>query len=642
MKTNHCWGFALDRPEGKSIGELIASGRPLLYDGAIGTELYNMGIFINKCFEEVNLTAPHTVKRLHESYLEAGAEIICTNSWGANKFKLREFNLGDQVVAINHAAARIAREAAGRGALVAGSIGPLGIRIEPWGPTSLSEAREAFRQQAQALLDGGVDFITLETFSDISVLEQAVKGVRDASTDTVIFAHVVINTDYNMPLGTPLAWAVRQLDDWPVEVIGLNCSVGPAPMYSAIEKIRAISQKPLSLLPNAGLPKLVDGRQIYLSTPDYLAKFTKDFLQKGVQFVGGCCGTTPAHIKAMANSFRHFRAMHRDPLAGEEATLGAAEGKERAGTTHAARPTPHSPAAKSSWAAMLQAGRKVYSVELLPPTGLGIHKLIEKARFLRENGVNAINIPDGPRASARMSAILTAVMVEQQAGIESILHYACRDRNLLSMQSDMIGAHAIGLRNMLLVTGDPPKMGSYPNATGVFDVDAIGLTNMVTRLNQGSDLGGRDLGEPTMISTGVASNPVARDLEHELKRFRYKVEAGAEWTITQPVFSKEPLMRFLDHIHRNGLAIPVVVGIWPLVSFRNALFMNNEVPGVEIPDAVMERMSKFTDPDDMKKAGVEIAQEIIGEILQDVAGIQMSAPFGNASLALTALQLNQS
>ncbi len=627
---------------------MIRERTPLLFDGAIGTELYNMGIFVNKCFEEVNLHSSHIVKSLHQSYLDAGAEVLSTNSWGANIFKLREFSLADQVEEINLAAVRLAKESANGRAYILGSMGPLGIRIEPWGPTSLEEARAAFAQQARALLQGGVDGISLETFADISVLDQAVRGVRDVSADIPLFAHVVIGTDYNLPLGTPLPWALQQLHNWPVDVIGLNCSVGPASMFTAIEKLRAVSSKPLSLMPNAGLPKLVDGRQIYLSTPEYFAKFTKDFLQQGVQFIGGCCGTTPLHIRAMANSFRHFRAMQQSgdgkpiDISGSDNLSGSFKKQtftSLAGTTATQQETKDlSP--KSNWARSIRSGEKVYSVELLPPAGLGMEKMFEKAQVLKQAGVHAINIPDGPRASARMSAILTAVMLEQKVKIETILHYTCRDRNLLGMQSDIIGGHAIGLRNMLLVTGDPPKMGSYPNATGVFDVDAIGLTNMVHRLNQGQDLGGRDLGEPTRISIGVAANPAAKNLDHEKKRFRFKVEAGAEWSITQPVFAKDTLLRFLDYMDQEGIQIPIIAGIWPLVSYRNALFMHNEVPGIEIPTNIMERMSKLSSPEEMKKVGTEIAQDMIAEILPLVAGIQIAAPFGNVHLALDALGLS--
>lgn len=615
----------------RSFRELFANGETLLFDGAMGTVLYNKGIFINRSFEDANLSNPNLVREIHQEYLQAGAQLLTANSFGANAFKLREHNLGDRVREINRAAAEIARSVAGDRAYVGGSVGPLGVRIEPWGPTSFEEARAAFREQIHGLIAGGVDVILLETFSDISEIQQAILATRDVSPDIPLIAHLVINPDGTTPIGTPLEWAMKKLDEWHVDAVGLNCSVGPAPMMTAIARIRSATQKPICFQPNAGLPKEVDGRQIYMSTPEYMAEFAKDFLQAGVQFVGGCCGTSAAHVKAMANAIRHHAAMHQSESKAKAltptqvATLKVEETPE----------APRVPAMeKSRWARKIAAGECVYSVELLPPPGVSADKIIKSSMELREAGIDAVNIPDGPRASARMSAILTAVMIEQRAKIETVLHYTCRDRNLLGMQSDMLGAHAIGLRNMLIVTGDPPKMGSYPNATGVFDVDAIGLTNMVHRLNGGIDLGGRGIGQPTALSVGVGVNPVHRDFEYEMKRFRYKVEAGAEWAITQPVFDINAMWRFLEYIDKHDLRIPIIAGVWPLLSFRNAVFMNNEVPGVVIPDDIMSRMQAVKSPEDGKKVGVEIAAEMVTALGRHVQGVQMSAPFGNIKLAL--------
>lgn len=617
----------------RSFREVIDSREPVLFDGAMGTVLYNKGIFINRCFEEANLSHQGLVKEIFLEYLQAGAKVLTTNTFGANAFKLQGHNLQDRIIEINKTAAQIAKSVADDQAWVAGSVGPLGVRIEPWGPTSFEEARSAFRDQIQGLLEGGVDLICLETFSDISEMQQAVMAVRDLDRKIPVIAHMVINPDGNTPIGTPLEWAIKKLDEWDVDAVGLNCSVGPVPMMTALPKIQAVTSKPISFQPNAGLPKTVDGRQIYMSTPEYMAEFAKDFLQAGVQFVGGCCGTSAEHIRAMGNAFRHFNAMSGHER--QQQARSRSEGKSQAGVSAEVEAVKRVPAQdKSQWARKIARGEMVYSVELLPPPGVSPDKILKSSMALREAGIDAVNIPDGPRASARMSAILTAVMIEQRADIETVLHYTCRDRNLLGMQSDMLGAHAIGLRNMLLVTGDPPKMGSYPNATGVFDVDAIGLTNMVHRLNGGIDLGGRSIGEPTAMSIGVGVNPVHRDFDYEMKRFKYKVEAGAEWAITQPVFDPASMFRFLEYLYKENIKIPIIAGVWPLLSYRNAVFMNNEVPGVVIPTDIIKRMQDVTDPEDSKKVGVDIAREMVQILSSKVQGIQLSAPFGRIELAL--------
>lgn len=611
-----------------TVRDLLASGTPCLFDGATGTELYQQGIFINRCFEEANLFSPHMVEDLHRRYLQAGAQILTANSWGANIYKLRGHNLHDRIQGINHAAVTIAKKVAGDQAFVAGSMGPLGVRLEPWGPTSFAEARTAYKEQALSLAKAGADLFLLETFSDISELREAIFAARDVAPEIPIFAQLMIDISGNLPAGSPLEWAFRQLTDWGADVVGLNCSVGPSPMITALKKIRATTDLPIILQPNAGLPRIVDGRSIYMCTPEYMAEFTKTVLQAGVQFIGGCCGTTPLHIKQMAAAFRHFGAMSQRGKAPQvtsitQPTAEMPSGKER---------VPF--AEKSQWSRKIAEGKPVYTLELLPPQGVNADALLAKAKEAKDAGVDCINLPDGPRASARMSAILTALMIEQRVGIETILHYTCRDRNLLGMQSDMLGAHAIGLRNMLLVTGDPPKMGLYPDATGVFDVDAIGLTNMVHKLNGGVDLGERPMNDLTALSIGVGVNPVHRDFAYEMKRFRYKVEAGAEWAITQPVFDLEALYRFLEFIEKDGIRIPIIAGIWPLVSLRNAEFMNNEVPGVVIPDDIIKKMAKPQNADDAKKVGVEIAAEMVAALGNKVQGIQVSAPFGRVDLAL--------
>ncbi len=620
-----------------TIKEILQLKTPLLFDGAMGTLLYNKGLFINRCFEMANIENQALVLEIHNDYIKAGAQVITTNSWGANFFKLQKHNFHDRIYEVNFKAAELARRVAQDKVYVAGSVGPLGVRMEPWGPTSFDEAKNAFAQQIKALAQGGVDFILLETFEDITEIEQAIKAAQEVAPELPIFACLMIDLQGSLPLGTPIEWAAKTLDKWKVDVLGLNCSVGPGPMLSAYDKIRSVTEKPIILMPNAGFPKLVDGRQIYMSTPEYFAEFTKEFLKAGVQFVGGCCGTTPEHIKTMYNVLRYHYAMSESQTRGSSG-LRSNQRVKIIDPAESKRVAPIEFKEKSAWSAKIAAGEKVTTIELLPPTGVFIDKLIEQAIHAKKSGVDAINIPDGPRASARMSALATALMIKQKAGIEPVLHYTCRDRNLLGMQSDMIGLHALGIHNVLLVTGDPPKMGAYPDATGVFDVDAIGLTNMVCQLNCGLDLGNRPIGEPTALSIGVGANPVARDLSHEKKRFIYKVEAGAEWAITQPIFEPDSLLRFIDFCAQNKVSIPFIAGVWPLTSYRNAVFMHNEVPGVVIPQKIMQRMENVkNDPEEARKIGIDIAREMI-ECIEDVIhGVQVSAPFGRMDLALKVL-----
>lgn len=618
-----------------SFQDTLKTKTPLLFDGAIGTELYKRGIFINRCFEDANLSNPDLLLELHRDYLKAGANILSTNSWGANRLKLKEHNLDDKLELINTRAVELVKKAIGHEyeAFIAGCVGPLGVHIEPMGSTSYIEAQEIFAEQISALTKAGVDLISLETFSNLSEIQQAIQAARKVAPHLPIIAHVTVTTEGTSPLGTPALKMLQKLEEWGVDVVGLNCSVGPQPLLTCIEKVVGHINKPICIQPNAGLPKGVDGRQIYMSTPEYMAHFTKEFLQVGVQIVGGCCGTSPEHIQAMANTIRYSRAVQHSSF-NETTNKPIITGSEE----HKA--LPRIPLAeKSVWSKKIAEGKLVTSIELLPPSGVDPSQIIERSRKIKLAGVDAINIPDGPRASARMSAILTAVMIEQEAGIETVLHYTCRDRNLLGMQSDMLGAHAIKLRNILAITGDPPKMGSYPNATGVFDVDSIGLTNMLHQLNGGLDLGGRSIGQVACLSIGVGVNPAHHDFDYEIRRFAWKVEAGAEWAITQPVFDSKVLFHFLETIDKMNIRIPIIVGAWPLTSYRNALFMNNEVPGIVIPDKIMERMAAVKDAEDGQKTGIDIARAMIAELKNHVAGFQVSAPFGRIEMALDVLGL---
>jgi len=606
--------------------ELLETDRIHVVDGAMGTMLYAKGVYINRCYDELNLSNPDLVREIHTEYIRAGADIIETNTFGATANKLQQYGLEGSLHEINAIAAKVAREAAGDRAYVAGAIGPLGVRIEPYGPTSFDEAKDLFKAQAVALLEGGVDLFCLETFSDVSEIQQAIRAVRELC-DLPIIAQMTIMTDGNTVFGTTPEHFTEHLVGSGADVIGLNCGVGPAIILTALEKMRQVTKKKLSAQPNAGLPRDVQGRQFYMCSPEYMSKFAKRFIQAGAKFIGGCCGTTPAHIKLISDAVRAASPRAQ----GIAFTPGA--------QAHVAEITPPDikvvpPEERSKWGRKIALGEFVTSVEVLPPKGVDSKKTLDSIRLLKDAGVDGVNIPDGARAQSRMSALATAVLVEQQIGIESVLHYCCRDRNLLGMMSDLLGAAALGLRNILVITGDPPKMGPYPDATAVFDIDSIGLTNMVNKLNHGLDLGDNPIGEPTAFCIGVGVNPGAINLDEEIKRFEWKVEAGAQYAITQPVFDTDQLRDFLRRIEH--VRIPVIAGIWPLVSYRNAEFLHNEVPGVRVTASIMERMKEASNisKEAARDEGLKIARESLMEVRDVIQGVQVSAPFGNVKYAL--------
>jgi homocysteine S-methyltransferase len=629
-----------------AVARLLDPAEIVLFDGAMGTELYARGVFINQCYDELNVRAPDLVRDVHRAYVQAGAEVLETNSFGANRLKLAAYGLEAQTVDINRRAAQLAREAADearpvsgrrhRSVLVAGAAGPLGVRIEPYGPTGRDEARSIFREQLSALREGGCDVFLLETFSDLLELEQAILAARDVDASVPVIAHVTVGVDLRTPYGASPQDAARALDGWGADIIGLNCSVGPQTILEAIEQMAAVTKRKLSAMPNAGMPREVSGRRMYMASAEYFATYARHLVQGGAKVVGGCCGTTPEHIRAMAASLRPERAMSRGDGSGDRsagtASADATVVVAPRGPLPGAEPIPF--ADRSRFAKKIATGQFVTTVEIVPPRGVDTAKLLRDAATLHAAGVDAINVPDGPRAQSRMGAIATSLLLEQQVGIESVTHYACRDRNLLGMLSDLLGAAALGLRNMLLITGDPPKMGPYPDATAVFDIDAIGLTNLVRNLNRGMDPGGNAIGTPTRFVIGVGVNPVAIDPEHERRRFAYKVEAGAEYAITQPVFDARQLERFLRTI--DDVRIPVIAGIWPLVSARNAEFLANEVPGVTVPEEILRRMRTANDQskEHALAEGISIAREMLDLVRSEVQGVQVSAPFGKAELAL--------
>ena len=615
-------------PDNPLIARLLDPLQVVVFDGAMGTMLYNKGVFINQCYDELNLRAPDLVRDVHKAYKKAGAEILETNSFGANRFKLEQYGLAAQVAEINRAAAKLAREVAEDDLLVAGAVGPLGLRIEPFGPTSLDEARAAFREQLQALKDGGADLFILETFADLHEIEQAILAAREVDSNMPVIAQMTIGSDCHTPFGVTPEDLAQTLDAFGADVIGLNCSVGPQIILDAIEKMAPITRRKLSAQPNAGMPRDVSGRSMYMASAEYMATYAHHLVQAGAKIVGGCCGTTPEHIAAMVEGVR--------PLSPRQARVPMKERRQSHPDVPPENPgvQPVPLAERSKWGAKIATGEFVTSVEIVPPRGVDASKMIRDTAALRDAGVDAVNVPDGPRAQSRMGALLCSILIEQQVGIETVIHYCCRDRNLLGMLSDLLGASAVGLRNLLLITGDPPKMGPYPNATAVFDIDAIGLTNLVSNLNRGLDPGGNAIGQPTKFTIGVGVNPAAIDPAQELKRFEWKVEAGAEYAITQPVFDVAQLEKFLSTIEH--VRIPIVAGIWPLVSLRNAEFLANEVPGVIVPPKIIERMrvASAKSKEHGVAEGIAIAREMLERVRPHVQGVQVSAPFGKVELAL--------
>src|SRR6059058_1838723 len=591
-----------------TLSDLLNDGKVHVLDGAMGTMLYSKGFLLNVCYDELNLKHPKLVQEVHEAYVRAGAEILETNTFGANPVKLKSFGLADETEQINQAAARLAHAAAAGRASVVGAIGPVGVRIEPFGALARDEACAHFSRQVKGLLAGGVDGFILETFSDVEELHAALRAVQGLS-DLPIIAQMTIGDDGLTHYGTGPETFAQQLTEWGADVIGVNCSAGPAGVLEAVEKMVKVTDRPISGVPNAGLPRDVGDRKIYLASPEYMASYARRMIEAGARLVGGCCGTTPEHIKKIRDYVASVVPRH-PPVVVSRAEIRAPAGAEAVPLVQ-----------RSRW------GAKIARGELATP-------MLEQCRALKAAGVDAVNVPDGPRAQSRMGVLPSAILIEREVGIETVIHYCCRDRNLLGMLSDILGAHAAGLRNILIITGDPPKMGPYPEATAVFDIDSIGLTNLVYRLNHGLDPGNNPIGGPTSWAIGVGVNPGAVELDRELSRFHWKVDAGAEFAVTQPVFDVRQLESFLKRV--DAYRIPIVAGIWPLISLRNAEFLANEVPGVVVPAEVLERMRKAQDKG--KEAalaeGVKIAREMFQQVKGSVQGVQVSAPFGRVEVAL--------
>lgn len=596
----------------------------LIFDGAMGTEIYKRHVFVNVCFDNLCLSNPDLISEIYESYYNAGADVITTNSFGANREKLREFGIADDMEKINQAAASLARKIADqdedRQVFVAGSIG-----IVPWNHNSDADLITELSDQAKALVKGGADFIVFESMSSRRDLQLAVTAMENLP-ETEFVLSFSLETSQRSPNGEDIDTMMAPFNS-PAEARlaawGLNCAVGPESMLNSLGNVIKKTYIPVVVQPNAGVPRKVSGRRMNMSSPEYLATYSMRYVNLGARAVGGCCGTTPQHIKELVATVKPF---HKQHFHVEEEVPEEVELKE---------PTPLEE--RSLLGRKLANGEWITSIEITPPRGYDLSGIIEKAKICKEAGVDLINIPDGPRASSRMSALVTAIKIKTEAGIDPFLHVCCRDRNLIGLQSDLLGCAAADINDILFITGDPPKLGKYPFASAVFDADAIGITQIQSRLNRGVDLGGEELPVPTKCVIGVGADPNAIDLEKEIDRFHQKVEAGAEVVITQPVFDPDALLSFMDKIDPD-YRIPVIAGIWPLASYRNAVFMQNEVPGVHVPDWIMEEMGKYESREDQRKAGIEIARKSLEKIRSRVQGVQVSAPFGNVNTALAVLK----
>jgi len=601
----------------------------VLADGAMGTVLYARGLAISRCYDELNLSDPGLILSVHEEYLQAGAEILETNTFGANRFRLARHDLADKLAGINAAGVRIARQAAERfkekqagSAWVAGSVGPLGVRLEPLGKTGLDEARTAFAEQIQVLAGNGVDLLIVETMPALNEAREALLAARDVAPELPVLVMVTVDDDSNCLDGSSPEQAAALLTEWGADAIGVNCSTGPTTVLTAVEAMRGATSLPLAAMPNAGMPRAVEGRNIYLCSPEYMASFARKAIGAGAQLVGGCCGTTPNHIRAMRQAMRALDEQAPVDIPGVAPAIRSE--------------TPAAPLGeRSGLGSLIAAGKFVTLVEIEPPKGIDCSREIEGARMLAGLGVDAINVPDSPGASARMSAQSLCIQIQQHTTMETVLHYTCRDRNILSIQSDLLGASSIGLRNILCMTGDPPKLGNYPDATAVFDVDSIGLVNMVQRLNHGLDIGANPIGASTNFTIAIAADPAAPDMEDELRRFAYKVDAGAEYAITQSVFDLRLLEDFLERVQKHR--IPVIAGIWPLASLRNAEFMKNDLRA-SVPEEIMLRMAQADTPEAARQEGIRIAQEMVEALRPYVQGVQVSAPFGSYATAAEVIE----
>jgi len=607
-------------------------GPPILFDGAMGTELYSRGIYVNQCFDELNFSQPHLVAQVHSDYLRAGAEVVETNTYGTNRYKLAQFGLAEMVIELNRQGVKIARQAvekSGREAFVAGSIGPLGQRLRPLGTLKPSQACEAFAEQARGLIEEGVDLIVVETMVTAVELIQAVEAVREIS-DLPLLAQFTL-TDWNeTAYGSTIPLFAARVHGLDVDAIGINCSIGPNKLLEAAEVLQQYTDLPISIQPNAGELEYIEGRLISRATPEYFAEYTKRLIQSGVKIVGGCCGSTPVHTRAMDAAIRAIT-----PELSKVSVSVPVTPKKR--VSHPVKSDFIKPYREMSpLAEAFDDKRFIFCVEINPPRSPSVKKVIKNVKTLKENGVWLVNIPDGPRASARMSAMALAQVIHSEVGIDTLPHYTCRDRNILGIQSDLLAAEVLGINNILCVTGDPPKLGDYPMATAVFDVDAIGLLHIADNLNHKLDLAGNPIPHATALLLGCGANPGAVDLDLEIERLHTKIDNGACYILTQPVFEEDLFFQFIEKA--NIPEVPVLVGILPLASYRNAEFFHNEVPGMHVPAFIRERLKPITDRDEAARVGVEIAAEALIRTAPKADGAYIIPPFGRVELALEVIK----
>jgi methionine synthase / methylenetetrahydrofolate reductase(NADPH) len=608
----------------------------LVVDGAMGSLLYERGVLYSACFEELNASRPELVAKVHEDFVRAGAQVIETNTFGANALRLEKYGLSSRVQELNAAGVRVARAGAGSQAYVVGAMGPSGYFLGEAGrgaaAEDLAKVKAVYLEQARALLEANVDALVVETIRQTPELRVAVEAAVEASEGRVpVIASASLDDNGRMTEGTEADEVARLAREWGASIVGVNCSDGPMGVLAAVVKMVPIGL-PVLASPNAGQPRRVDERMVYVSTPEYFGVYARRMIRVGARLVGGCCGTTPEHIRRVAAAARMAGA------AGDVDTTRAAEDDVAIVDATVALPrfpgsiNPPPLAHRSELAAKIARGRFVVSVEVNPPVGLDPSRAIAAAKMLRSGGIDVVNIADGARAQARMSNLAMAVRVQRECGIETILHVCGRDRNLLATLAHLLGAHDLGIRNLVVITGDPPKMGDFPDATAVYDLDSIGILKLATRLNYGVDPGGKPLGATTSFLLATGAEPAALNYEREIARLKDKKAAGAELVMTQPVYSPEVLDRFLADVAPLGM--PVLVGLLPLASHRNAEFLHNEVPGMQVPEATRDRMRKAGSGPAARKEGVAIAREMLHAVRGRVAGAYVMPPFERHELAL--------
>ncbi len=598
----------------------------LLADGAMGTLLVSRGASPDQAKSPLNVSDPEAVRDVHEDYCDAGARILTTNTWDANRVKLTTHEWADSLEKINREGVRLAREAAtGEMVFVAGSMGPLGALVKPYGTLTLTQVREIFAEQARVLLESDVDLVLLETFGSLLEAAEAVHAVRDLSADVPILAQMTFLADGRTAFGEGAVQALSTLARAGADVVGMNCTLGPQESHDVFTRLPAAISTPLSVMPNAGYPTIVHGRNVYLSSPDYLREYAEAFAQAGAAVIGGCCGTTPEHVRAMARviagrkrasaSVRPSIVVESPEPRTDEAPIETSRFKRRL-------------ADKDTF---------VVTAEIEPPKGVDLSSAIEGARLLKAHGVDAANVTDNPMARLRMSSIAVAALIQREVGLDAVVQITTRDRNVLGLQSDLLGAAGLGLKALLCLGGDPLKIGDYPQGKQVSEVDVLGLLRMARSLNGGADLAGNSIGSATQFAIGCAANPAAADMNVELSKIRAKIEAGASFAQTQPVYEVESLARFLAC--EEAQAIPVVIGLIPLRSLKQTMFFANEVPGIVVPQGIQDRMRRAAEKgaDHEKAEGLAIARELAAAIRQVARGIHIM-PMGKYRLAAEILE----